>query len=695
MTTIDNFNFSFSPNIINILGQELIHDKKIAIMELVKNAYDADATNVDITIGNKEIIIKDDGCGMNKSIIKNYWLQAGNSPKKGEVKRTEQYQRLPLGEKGVGRLGVHRLGKNIEVISKTANDKEVEFSINWENFEGKEKITEVSPIAIIENNDPKIFLEGETGTQLTIKNLRENFSNEKEMANLEQDLFKLLSPFKDVDNKFSIKLFKNEGLFKSEKVFDIEKLKKEAFFYFCIAFKKTEITYFEYKCCSSDRKEERKLELKDLEKDLENLIKSSKAREENLIFLDSQDLDLGDIIFQGCIFEHKLSQNLNQPISRDIKDYLKENGGIRVYRDGIRIYNYGEEGKDNDILNLDRKRAKKLGDFIGYNQILAAIELDRESSKDLKEKTNREGFIHNESFKYLQDGLDFCMGIISFYRKQDKARLDKLVGKEYDKGDVDTKINEIVKNIDNLEVQKDKRENLKKQLFEFSKYFQELKNIFLSASNTGLNLAFIIHEVDKIIDHLGEELKGGNIEKVNKVFKHLKETIIIYRDTIRLSKEESSHKLDSIFEQAIFSVNYRFKVHEITLQQEIQSGLVITCRKNFILGTINNLFDNAIYWLEFYQIKDKKIILKAYEHDKELVIVIADNGKGFNIPFDSALRPFISGRFDSSSMGIGLHLADQIMNAHQGQICLGDWQKENLPQEYENGAILKLIFPQK
>ena len=65
----------------------------------------------------------------------------------------------------------------------------------------------------------------------------------------------------------------------------------------------------------------------------------------------------------------------------------------------MRVYNYGEEGRDNDILNLDRKRAKRIGDNIGYNQILASIELDIEKSKEnLIEKTNREGFIHNSCF---------------------------------------------------------------------------------------------------------------------------------------------------------------------------------------------------------------------------------------------------------------------------------------------------------
>ena len=73
------FKFEFSPKIIVLLGEELIHDHKIAISELVKNAYDADANTVKIKITPHSIIIEDDGIGMGIDIIKNVWLKPGVS----------------------------------------------------------------------------------------------------------------------------------------------------------------------------------------------------------------------------------------------------------------------------------------------------------------------------------------------------------------------------------------------------------------------------------------------------------------------------------------------------------------------------------------------------------------------------------------------------------------------------------------
>ena len=209
--------FDVSPRIIKILGEELIHDKKIAISELVKNAYDADASVVKTTIGDDEIIIEDDGHGMNADIIENYWLKPGSSGKRNSAQRTPKFARLPLGEKGVGRLGVHRLGDKIEVVSKTKNDREVFFKLDWAKFEDADSLSDIPPITIEESDHPSIFSNDETGTKLTIQKLKEKFEK-KDISILHNDLIKLLSPFDHkTKKKFQIELYTKSGLFDEEK----------------------------------------------------------------------------------------------------------------------------------------------------------------------------------------------------------------------------------------------------------------------------------------------------------------------------------------------------------------------------------------------------------------------------------------------------------------------------------------------
>jgi len=240
-----------------------------------------------------------------------------------------------------------------------------------------------------------------------------------------------------------------------------------------------------------------------------------------------------------------------------------------------------------------------LGDNIGYNQILAAIELDRQSSTSLIEKTNREGFIHNEAFLYLQQKLDLCMELVTYFRKLDKAEMSLLEDKVYNKWDIDTRINKITKQIDKLSVSEAEKIKINRNLEAFSAEFKQIKDIFLTASNTGLNMTFIIHEVDKIIDHLEAEIKNKNLTKVETVFLYLKETIASYKETIRLDKKSSAIRLSSIIKQAIFNTQYRFDCHQIKLNEELDPNISIIGKKGLIIGIINNIFDNSIYKVPF------------------------------------------------------------------------------------------------
>ena len=684
-----NFPFEFSPKLIRFLGEELIHDKKIAIAELIKNAYDADADEVSLTIGEDEIIIEDNGCGMNADVIRHSWLKVGDSIKAKENKRSPKYHRLPIGEKGVGRLGVHRLGEKIQVISKQCDDQEVNFQIDWKLFENTTHLRELEPITLISHDNPQYFVNGKIGTKLIVTELKEKITK-KDLQSINADLIKLLPPFTHpIQDNFRVTLITKDELFEDPKVLGTEHIIEHALFHYKIILDKNKIQQFDYTFISPDKQKIpiRKLSLDSAE--LQDLLYNLEKNHPQW----NAGIAIGKICFEGYIFDQKFAKKFQSPYEKDIINYLKTNGGVRVYRDGMRIYNYGEEGKDNDILDLDRKRAKRIGDNIGYNQLLSSIELDREGSKQLIEKTNREGFIHNEAFLSLHSQLDFCMELVLGCRKIDRANMEPLFGKEYDKADINTKIKEIVSQVNQLAISEKEKQNLQSKLYEFSKEFEHLKNVFITASNTGLNLTFIIHDLDKIIDHLEQKIKDKNLSQIENVFSYLKNSIRAYKAVIRLNKTMDTCPMDELITQALFNLKYRFKYHDISFSQHIETELQIIAKKGLILGVLMNLFDNAIYWLEYYDIKHKKMSLNAYADDEFVYLVIADNGKGFNIGFEAALGPFISGRADDSSMGIGLHLAEQVMIAHEGSITHGNWQEEGLPEDFANGAIIKLKFP--
>src|SRR5690606_15472263 len=124
------------------LGRESIKDHTTALIELVKNSYDADANNVEVEIlctGNSDIIrVADNGFGMTKDQLLDSWLRIGFSAKR-ESKMSDLGRRK-TGEKGIGRISADRLGAKLELISKTDIDGIVGLKVNWDDFdiEGKD-----------------------------------------------------------------------------------------------------------------------------------------------------------------------------------------------------------------------------------------------------------------------------------------------------------------------------------------------------------------------------------------------------------------------------------------------------------------------------------------------------------------------------------------------------------------------------
>ncbi|HWY10592.1 MAG TPA: ATP-binding protein, partial [Bacteroidia bacterium] len=182
------------------LGRDSIKDHTTALIELVKNSYDADAHVVDVDIFSNEgsgmIRIADNGFGMKRSELINNWLRIGFSSKRAS--KLSSLGRRKTGEKGIGRISTDRLGGQLELITKTESDGIVGLKLNWDEFdvEGKDvfdidiELTSPSKITI-PKKDGK---DSSSGTEIIIKNIRQPWSS-KNIENLYYELAALTSPF--------------------------------------------------------------------------------------------------------------------------------------------------------------------------------------------------------------------------------------------------------------------------------------------------------------------------------------------------------------------------------------------------------------------------------------------------------------------------------------------------------------------
>jgi hypothetical protein len=143
--------------------------------------------------------------------------------------------------------------------------------------------------------------------------------------------------------------------------------------------------------------------------------------------IDLSKHDIGPIEFKGLIYDRSPRiLKLGVQDKKGLRDYLNTNGGIRVYRDGIRVYDYGEP--DNDWLNLDYRRFNIPGKRVSNNMIIGAINLVREASTDLLEKTNREGFLENEAYNNFVKAIAYVLDKVETLRQSDKEKVRLVYG---------------------------------------------------------------------------------------------------------------------------------------------------------------------------------------------------------------------------------------------------------------------------
>ncbi|MCQ4141514.1 ATP-binding protein [Chryseobacterium sp. EO14] len=690
------------------LGDQLIKNESIALVELVKNSYDADANIVNIYMEDVEnpekgvIIIEDDGYGMSANTVENVWLEPGSDFKTQKIQALEvspKYNRLPIGEKGIGRFGVHKLGNIIEMTTKTKTSKEVFVRIDWTKFNNYKYLEDV-PITILEREIPKIFKNGKTGTNILISDLRKTW--ERGIAReVKRSITALASPF-DVNDSFkpSFDIVDKPGWF--EGLLKWEDVKDYSLFRFKITISGNKINKFLYEFTpweSMTKLNYRKITEKDSLIETFKILKYSEGENEGEK-IDLKNYKIGTITFEGYIFDQDpfiLKMGVADKIG--FKKYLKMNGGVKVFRDKLRVYDYGEP--ENDWLELDYRRFQQPAKRVSNNILLSAVSINRKDSADLIEKTNREGFVENDAYEAFKGAILHSLNIVETLRYQDKIKLREKYGPTPKSSPVMSTLGEAKKYAND----KVKPDYVKDQII---KYFDKIESDYktisdnlLKAAGAGLSMSVVVHEVEKIIYEVEKVLKEEKGSKrVLKLIEHLSSLIDGYAEIIRKSSQ-TSENLVLIVDQAIFNTEYRLNSHKINIvknYKNFKGRSKIKIAKNLLIGTLMNVIDNAIYWLDQRGFKakenkeefTKKLFIDINEETNFLNLIIADNGTGFEIGTDDITEPFVSAK--PGGMGLGLHIANEIMEAQKGKLIFPELGDYEIPEEFQSGATLVLSF---
>lgn len=688
--------FKISPRVLAHLGEDLIKNESIALLELVKNSYDACAEicTVDFVFQNNQlnkIVIEDNGLGMNIEIIKDVWLVVGTDYKKDTSKERE-CTRVPLGEKGIGRLGVHKLGEQINLISKKRSSKEVELFIDWSKLETSKDIEDFK-VSIKENETPKKFKQSH-GTLLKISDLKANWDR-RQLREVYRAINSLNSPFENTSDDFKVIVDSNTDIFKG--LPDFEDIKKAALYFAKCEIKDDRITKFNYEFKPWSSLTKIQSGRKKFEKDFEAFqLELSKSVRRKIEKISIAEYKIGTIELEVAIFDND-SQILNyvNVEKKSIRDYLKENGGIRVYRDGVRVYDYGE--KENDWLGIDLKRVHRVGGNISNHIVIGAVNIqDRSKSQDLKEKTNREGFVENEAYGKFRDAINFALDLIVNERNTDKEILSMLYKKHRDIEPVLSDLNQVMDIVSIKVKPKETKEEILKYLYRINDQYKEVKDVLIRSANAGLNLAVVIHEIEKLTAGLVGSINHKEFKKAVNIIKQLEKIVQGYSVIIKSSSIKKD-KLSEIVKIALNNYEFRFDDHQIntlTNTNELQAFYAI----GEAVSVLTNLLDNSIFWLSYSRTKNRTISIYVTNQIRNYhSIIVSDNGPGFKLPPEIAIKPFITGKPNAIGSGLGLHIADEIMRTMHGKLLFLDKNDIDLPEKTLKNeatkAIIALCFP--
>lgn len=688
--------FSVLPRIISHFGEDLIKNESVALLELVKNSYDACAKECKVMFKtnseNKliKIIIEDDGFGMHKDIILNSWLVIGTDFKDSN-KGPNQCGRVPLGEKGIGRLGVHKLGNKIKLISKSLNKREVELNIDW-NLLNKAKALNDFKVIVSENEEPQYFKKGATGTRIIVDDIKGIWDG-RTLREVYRNLISLNSPFSKKNDSFKVYIESDSNIFEGLPNFD--EIMEAALYFGKCKMSGDRITEFKYEFKPwlglTKINKGRAYAIKDMKKE-DLTIKGEKKDE--IINLDK--MHIGDIVFDLCIFETD-SQifGYSSVEKKSIRDYLRENGGVRVYRDDMRVYDYGE--RSNDWLGVDLRRVHRVGGNVSNNIILGSVKIDGINSCGLKEKTNREGFIENDSYIAFREAVDYALSLIVRERNIDKKRLTDIYKKHKIIEPVLSDLNELTLLVKKKLPENDDRKDILKYINRINEQYKNTKEILIKSANAGLNLSAVVHEIEKQTSILIDSINKRKIDSIKQIALRIENIIKRYGAMVRKSAM-GVFPLSDIVKISIESYQFRFDDHNIEVFSNYKGNkLKAYFSKPEAISSIGNLLDNSIYWLNYAEKNNRKIaVYITDEIEGYNSVIISDNGPGFNIPFDIALQPFITGKPHNIGMGLGLHVVNEMMYAMKGKLLFLHKNTIECPKYVEynkiNSAILALCF---
>lgn len=703
--------------IVRTIGDQLISGPEAALIELVKNAYDADSPSVSIKIsppgsiqeGRKsgEILVADTGHGMSAHDITTKWFEPATTDK---VERaTSPSGRRLLGAKGVGRFATARLGSILHLNSchKTPGKlREVsDFKVNWQLFEESQYLDEVD-IDITTRTGREVEA---TGVTLIITDLRDPWTR-NQLESLIRELRRLASPVEARERGFRIYL-DLKGFTTEAHGFDGQSLVSGVF-----------ADSAEAPETAGDPTEIRPLFLGNVfhyrvegEFDKDGAFEGkfiNKRAGDQTTPLSIPVQALGDAEEPCGPFSIALNIYDREPdaivelfkkmgltsIGRlDARKMLDENIGVSIYRAGFRIRPYGDA--ESDWLELERKRVQNPSLKLGLNQLWGSVIIANEASSGLIERSSREGLEHNGQFERLKRLVADAMARAETLRVDFREMAGISRKQDGDTGGIRGQVGLQATTRAIAELPPRYRDKVQKALKQESsalktslEVLEDYQHKLAAQSTLGLVISQMLHDGRRYLGDINTRSKGlsdgapriledspfgknfrenfgKNAASIHNSAGHLTK---LFRalDPIASRKRGKPRSLDpmEMLERCISLLQDALDQNGVTVLRNVQAGdPKVTVYESDLMAAFLNIIDNAVHWLGTSPVRPRELRV-AMTHSKKWVrIVLSNNGPLIDPMLAKNLfKPGFTLKPEGS--GLGLAIAREAMQASKGKV---------------------------
>jgi signal transduction histidine kinase len=662
--------------LLKLIGEELISDEVVALGELVKNSHDADASTVTVTFrgvtgpgGSLEVL--DDGTGMDVSTQLGRWMEPAASTKVGKGRQVTARGRRMLGEKGVGRFAADKLARSLEIVSRCAGRAdEVRALVDWDLYDnGSQLLSEV--LNRWEVRPAKEL--GGNGTLLRMTGLRAVWS-ERMFRRLSIRLARLLSPFRKND-PFAIRIESDEFPHYSGELrgdfLERAPYRVEAEF--------------------------------DGQQTITLSLNGRKAAAQR--WNGQGELACGPVGIRLYVFDLDGEALARVGPRMETRAWLKEWTGVSIYRDGFRVWPYGEP--HDDWLRLDQRRVNSPVEHLSNNQVIGFIDIGRDRNPELKDQTNREGLIHNQAFEDLRRLVYFVLQAVEAERQSIRhpARratggvvepapkassvadgLERLASKA--SGEVGRELRELRKRLD----EEQRRDSARQQ--QLLEGYSGLASIGQMAAGMLPLLPIETRRMEAELGRLRVALSGLKIPEARDAMQCLASSLqhVTEQQQLILAASGSTERrraIDIAAEVAAFQDVVRPLLDGQGFVMEVscpaQGVLRTEMRPENFVCLLQILTSNALDWAKRAEAPKIRLVVDATEDMCE--ILFSDNGPGIAAEIASRVfEPLFSRK--EGGRGMGLTIARQVVELHGGRISV-------VIDGSRKGACFQILLPKK